>query len=84
MLRPVFMPALITLLAWAEREKGEYLTEDEVRSIRDNAVVMMLPYDKAEALAESRGHDDLNPEDCWHQWLTVRDEISRTNNDTGN
>ncbi len=49
----------------AEDKKGEPLTNDKVLSIRDNAACIMMTQIDAEKLAESRGYDDLDPENCW-------------------
>lgn len=70
-----FAPPLITLLLAAERSKGAPLTEEEVHAIRDEAACISVPRSMAEALAESRGYADLDPEACWEQWQVVRDQF---------
>ncbi len=69
---PVFIPALVLLLHEGERAKGSPLTEDEALAIRDNGTCIMLRRSAADAMAESRGYPDLDPEDCWEQWQVVR------------
>ena len=73
---PVFMPALVTLLIHAERLKGSSLTEQEVLAIRDQGICMMMRVEHAEALAEKRGYDDLDPENVWADWQVVRAQIA--------
>lgn len=69
---PVFVPALVALLQFAEDQKGSPLTEDEVLEIRDNGSCIALTVPDAAAMAEARGYDDLDPEDCWEQWQQLR------------
>ncbi|MFZ3001095.1 MAG: DUF2314 domain-containing protein [Undibacterium umbellatum] len=76
-LLPVFIPALIALLVNAEDKKSTPLTPDEVLEIRDNASVMMMEKAHADALAESRGYDDIDPENCWYEWQMCRREMGR-------
>lgn len=74
---PVFIPALVAILVAAEDKKGEPLTIDEVLSIRDDAACMMMTRMNAAKLAESRGYDDLDPENCWYDWQMLRRELNR-------
>lgn len=69
------MPALVAVLLHHEREKGEPLTQEEVESIRDNAVCMTMPKSVAAKMAEQRGYDDIDPENCWEEWQAVREEL---------
>lgn len=68
----VFVPPLIALLLSKESEKGSPLTEDEVNSIRDNATAISLDRDAALEMAKIRGYLDINPENCWEEWLDFR------------
>ncbi|MGW9899525.1 hypothetical protein ACUW6V_000332 [Cronobacter sp. 153480017-3] len=43
----VFIPALIVLLTAKEKELGRELTQQEVETLRDNAVGMVMPDDIA-------------------------------------
>lgn len=70
-----FVPPLIVLLLAAERSKGRPLTEDEVLDVRDNATAVVLSRSIAEASAQGRGYDDLDPEQCWEQWQEVRGQL---------
>lgn len=74
---PIFMPALAPLMIEAEELKGSPLTEAEVRRIRDEALSVMTPRDVARAVAESRGYEDLDPENCWGDWQALRRELGR-------
>lgn len=74
---PVFMPALAPLMIEAEEIKGAPLTEAEVLRIRDHALCVMTPLDVARAMVESRGYEDLDPENCWAEWQALRRELGR-------
>ena len=74
---PVFIPSLIALLVHAEDSKGDPLTHAEVLSIRDHANVMMMEKMHAQALDESRGYDDIDPENCWYDWQMCRRKMGR-------
>ena len=74
---PVFVPALGAILIAAEDQKGTPLTADEVISIRDKAACVMMSTSRAERLAESRGYDDIDPENCWYEWQMLRRELNR-------
>lgn len=37
---------------------------------------MMLRVEHAQALAERRGYDDLDPEHAWEDWRIVRGQIA--------
>lgn len=64
----VFMPPLIQILLFEEKEKGASLTEEEVINIRDYAVWMTLRKSRAEKLSEERGWSDIDPVNCWEDW----------------
>lgn len=74
---PFFMPALSAVLLNAEDKKGEPLTYDEVIRIRDGAPCIMMRVDHAQQMAESRGCDDIDPENCWYDWQQLRRELGR-------
>jgi hypothetical protein len=71
---PVFVPALVVLLAHLEREKGAPLTEQEVIEIRDKGACIMMRLEHARALADKRGYD-LDPQNVWAEWQLARIEI---------
>ncbi|MFZ6768807.1 DUF2314 domain-containing protein [Undibacterium sp. Di26W] len=75
---PVFIPALVAILVSLEDKKGSPLTYEEVIEIRDNASVMMMEKTHADALSESRGYDDIDPENCWYDWQMYRRDAGRT------
>ncbi|TWU15806.1 DUF2314 domain-containing protein [Allorhodopirellula heiligendammensis] len=74
---PVFVPALGAILVAAEDKKSEPLTRQEVLSIRDNAACIMMTSFDAKKLAQSRGYDDIDPENCWYDWQMLRRELDR-------
>ena len=74
---PVFIPALVAILVNAEDKKGSPLSYEEVIDIRDNASVIMMEKSRAGALSESRGYDDIDPENCWYDWQMCRREMDR-------
>ena len=72
---PVFIPALAVLLLNQERAKGSPLTQSEVEEIRDRSVVMQMDRERAEAMAEERGYEDLDPEQAWEAWRAARHQL---------
>lgn len=74
---PLFIPALAAILLAAEDKKGEPLSHDEVLSIRDNAACIVMTAADAARMAETRGYDDLDPENCWYDWQMLRRELGR-------
>lgn len=74
---PVFMPALSAVLLSAEDQKGEPLTYDEVIRIRDASPCIMMRVDHVQKMAESRGYNDIGPENCWYDWQHLRRELGR-------
>jgi len=69
---PLFIPALAAILTAAEKEKGSPLTKQEVLSIRDNSQTIMTPKKIVDKLTKSRGYEDIDPENCWNEWLLLR------------
>jgi hypothetical protein len=74
---PMFMPSLAALLLNSERTKGAPLTHQEVISVRDNGVCVMVPQSVARKMEESRGYRDVDPENCWEDWNALRSELER-------
>jgi hypothetical protein len=72
---PVPIPPLRVLLLDLERQKGAPLTKAEVLDVRDKCVCMMMPLSGREKMAESRGYRDIDPENCWDEWLAFRTEM---------
>ncbi|MCT2043340.1 hypothetical protein M3D15_08355 [Pseudoclavibacter alba] len=72
----VFVPALVTLLAAAESERGRPLTQPEVEALRDNATTVALPAGSAAAMAASRGYPDLDPLHVWDEWQRMREQLA--------
>jgi hypothetical protein len=72
-----FIPALGAILIHAEDKKGSPLTEEEAIKMRDGAMVIMLPAGEARTMDQKRGYKDIDPENLWHDWQTLRDELGR-------
>lgn len=70
----VFIPSLISLLVSKAEQKGSPLTEGEVLDIRDNATAIILDGEAALEVTERRGYRDIDPENCWDEWLAFRGE----------
>jgi hypothetical protein len=73
---PVFMPPLAAILGAAESKKGSALSQAEVMAIRDTAPCMMMQPSHAQALAQSRGYVDVNPENYWADWHRLRVQMT--------
>jgi hypothetical protein len=73
---PVFMPSLIATLLNAEKRKGRPLTYEEVMEIRDQSTCVMMKTSQVRSIDASRGHDDINSENCWEEYLRVRSGLS--------
>ena len=74
---PVFVPSLSAVLLNTENEKGQPLTYEEVIQLRDNASCKMAGHEQIARLAESRGYEDIDPENCWYDWQHLRRELGR-------
>ncbi|MRT26943.1 hypothetical protein GJV14_23545 [Enterobacteriaceae bacterium RIT697] len=70
----VFVPSLIALLLSKADEKGSPLTELEVLDIRDNATAIYVDAEAPLSMSESRGYRDIDPENCWAEWLAFMSE----------
>jgi hypothetical protein len=68
----VFIPALVTVLYAAEKQKGSPLTEQEVIDIRDKATCIALPFSVALESEKQRGYPDIVAENCWEEWRAAR------------
>ncbi|MGF6493938.1 hypothetical protein ABIE56_002123 [Luteibacter sp. 621] len=71
----VFIPALVAVLAHAERTLGRPLTEPETLLLRDSANCVVMAYELALAGEEARGYRDIVAEDAWNEWRMVRKQI---------
>jgi hypothetical protein len=69
------VPSLIATLLNRERAKGSPLTEAEVLKIRDNCPSVAVPIDVAQQIDADRGYKDIDPEQCWEQWLEARKDL---------
>jgi hypothetical protein len=72
-LRPVFIPALVNLLAAAEEQAGRPLRRAEVERLTSESTCMMMTQAGAKSLERSRGYADLEPELAWRQWQVFRE-----------
>ncbi|MFQ7900722.1 MULTISPECIES: hypothetical protein [Pseudomonadales] len=68
----VFIPALVTVLYAAEKQKGAPLTEHEVNDIRDKSTCMAVPFSVALEQEQKRGYADIIAENCWEEWQSAR------------
>ncbi|WP_303908721.1 hypothetical protein [Thiohalomonas denitrificans] len=73
---PIPIPALVAVLLHKEREKGAPLSKSEVLEIRDNAECRMGTIHEVQALEESRGYTDIDPENVWEQWQEARVQLN--------
>jgi len=74
---PVFIPTLVALLVHAEDQKESPLTKDEVLALRDKATCIMMEVADARMMNEKRGYNDIDPENCWHDWQLARRDMGR-------
>lgn len=75
---PVFVPSLSAVLLNAENEKGQPLSYEEVIQIRDEAACIMAGAEQIAKLAETRGYEDIDPENCWYDWQQLRRELGQS------
>lgn len=68
--------ARCSLLA-QEQAKGQALTQEEVEALRDRAECIAMPHHARNAVDESRGYQDVDPERVWEEWLRVRPGLLR-------
>jgi hypothetical protein len=73
---PDFIPPLARMLAAAEQKKGSPLTQQEVETVRDESVCIMMTPADSRAINQSRGWIDVNPENCWVDWHRLRPQMS--------
>jgi hypothetical protein len=66
------IPSLASILLATEKKKGTALTQAEVETVRDNAVVMVSPADSVDAVEDRRGYTDINPSRSWQEWQVLR------------
>jgi hypothetical protein len=72
-------PALVAVLLRKEKDKGSPLTQQEVLEIRDKASAVAVPYDLRHIFEESRGYADIDPENAWEEWQSVRGTLLAIN-----
>lgn len=68
----VYVISLRAALCLSENTKGEPLTEEEVLKVRDEAICIALPLSKKLLMDQSRGYEDIDPENCWEEWQRFR------------
>lgn len=76
-LASVYMPSLIYMLQTNERRKGSDLTKEEVEEICDKAHFKIVELSQLKEIAESRNYKDINPENCWNEWLQFKEMIDK-------
>ncbi|MEZ6069900.1 MAG: hypothetical protein R3C10_06385 [Pirellulales bacterium] len=76
---PVFLNPLVVLLAGAEHQKGAPLTKEEVTSVRDSAVCIMMTPAQAKkfyaSLDSEMARPILDPETIWNEWQRIRQHV---------
>ena len=70
------VPALVAVLLNLEKQKGSPLTEVEVIEVRDNAACIAMPRSAHNAVVESRGYADIDPEQAWEEWLSFKASLA--------
>lgn len=75
--RPVIIPSLASILAWAEAESGAELEREDVELLASQAPSMTLPIHVASAFEQARGFADLDPEAAFDAWLCRREQTER-------
>jgi hypothetical protein len=77
----VFLNPLVSLLAAVERNKGKALNEREVLAVRNEALCLILPAERARAFYATLDAKvpipRIDPERCWSQWQKMRGEADR-------
>ena len=71
----MFMPPLLELLETFERKQQSNLTKNEVETIRDKAIGMVVRRSVFEAMVKKRGYRDLRPEYVWEDWMTYKNNL---------
>ena len=69
-----FMPSLVEMLLFLERDKGATLTQEEVLDLRDNAIGITLRRSTKDKLDEAQGYVDLNPDRIWEEWCAYKSQ----------
>lgn len=65
----VFIPSLFSLIINEQNKKGRPLNLNELEFIRDNTICIALPVNEIQKLIESRGYNDINPENLWVEYI---------------
>lgn len=77
----VFLNPLVSLLAAVERNKGKALIEREVLAVRNEALCLILPAERARAfyaaLDAKVAIPRIDPEKCWSQWQKMRGDAEK-------
>ena len=69
----LFLPSLIATLVHHEDKKGAPLTREDVLSIRDKCKVEAVTPEVYQQVSQKRGYDDIDPENCWAEWLDYKE-----------
>jgi hypothetical protein len=73
---PFFIPSLGAVLLNVEQSKGNPLTEQEVTVIRDHCKCALLTAEIAAEMEEKRGYRDINPKNCWQEYLDLKAQMN--------
>lgn len=66
------IPSLVATLLNEERAMGRPLTEEEVTAIKDACPCIVMTPEQAQAVEQSRGYTDIDPEQAWAHWQEAR------------
>lgn len=72
LLEIVFIPSLLEMLTFNEKDKGSDLNEDEVWNLRDKSICMTINLEAFKKIEEERGYKDIDPENCWEDWCDYK------------
>jgi hypothetical protein len=69
---PVFMPPLRLVLLKREQLKGSLLAEQQVNEICNSAICMAMTPSQKLDMDESRGYQDIDPNNIWVELQSFR------------
>ncbi|WDE97057.1 DUF2314 domain-containing protein [Lentisphaera profundi] len=70
--KSVFTPPLSRVFINAENKKGGPLSLNEVLSIKNSAVVVIIKKGLEQNIPGDQDEHDIDPENCWHDWQLLR------------
>ncbi len=73
----MYNPPLVAMLLRAEELKKASLKESEVIKIMNTAPFIMVPKDVAKKTAEQRGYEDVDINDVWNSWQSIKSQLEK-------